>query len=67
MTQTDEIRLVTDLEPGMLDRLAEDGSSRHRHGDLACAIAEGPARGKQPPVHPPAADGAGRCLPPGSR
>jgi hypothetical protein len=43
MNQTDEIRLVTDLEPGMLDRLAEDGSSRHRHGDLACAIAEGPA------------------------
>ena len=52
MNQTQGIRLATDLEPGMLDRLAEDGSARHRDGDLACGIAEGPARGKQPPRSP---------------
>jgi hypothetical protein len=47
MNETDEMRLVTDLEPVMLNRLAEDGYARHRDGDLTRAMAEAPARGKR--------------------
>ena len=61
MNQTDEMRLVTDLEPAMLNRLAEDGYARHRDGDLARAVAEGPARGKQS-RHSPAGGRRRRAL-----
>ena len=36
------LKLVTDLKPAMLDRLAEEGYSRRRHDDLARAVAVGP-------------------------
>jgi hypothetical protein len=48
MNQIDEMRLVADLEPAMLNRLAEDGYARHRDGDLARARADGPHRARQP-------------------
>ncbi len=48
MNQTDEMRLVTDLEPAMLNRLAEDGYALHRDRDLARALAAGPRQARQP-------------------
>jgi hypothetical protein len=41
-TMDDPLKLVTDLAPAMLDKLADDGWARHRHGDLARAAAECP-------------------------
>ena len=38
----DPMKLVADLKPPMLDRLAEEGYLRRRHDDLARAVAEGP-------------------------
>lgn len=47
MNRTDDpLELVNGLRPVMLDRLADDGYARHRHGDLARAAAEGH---RQPP------------------
>ena len=44
MTRIDDpMKLVADLKPAMLDRLAEEGYSRRRHDDLARAVAEAPA------------------------
>jgi hypothetical protein len=44
MTRIDDpMKLVADLKPAMLDRLAEDGYTRRRHDDLARAFAEAPA------------------------
>jgi hypothetical protein len=43
-TMDDPLKLVTDLAPAMLDKLADDGWARHRHGDLARAAAECPGR-----------------------
>ena len=64
MKQIDEMRLVTDMEPAMLHRLAEDGYARHRDGDLARALAEGPGRAGSRAVHrSPAAGGAERWWP----
>jgi hypothetical protein len=48
MNQADEMRLVADLEPALLNRLAEDGYARHRDGDLARALAAGPGRVRPP-------------------
>jgi hypothetical protein len=59
MTQIDEIRLVTDLEPALLDRLARDGYARRRDGDLARALAAGPGRAR-PPRRSPVAVGSRR-------
>ena len=44
MTRIDDpMKLVADLKPVMLDRLAEEGYSRRRDDDLARAVAEVPA------------------------
>ena len=48
MNQIDEMRLVTDLEPAMLNRLAEDGYALHRDRDLARGLAAGPRRARRP-------------------
>lgn len=42
ITNDDTQRLVTDLKPAMLDRLAEEGYSRRRHDDLARILAISP-------------------------
>jgi hypothetical protein len=39
ITNDDTRKLVTDLKPAMLDRLAEEGYSRQRHDDLARILA----------------------------
>jgi hypothetical protein len=44
MNHADEMKLVADLEPAMINRLAEDGYARRRNGDVARALAEGPGR-----------------------
>ncbi len=44
MTRIDDpMKLVADLKPAMLDRLAEEGYARRRQADLARAVAESPA------------------------
>jgi hypothetical protein len=58
------MRLVTDLEPAMLNRLAEDGYALHRDSDLAHALAAGPRRtGQARRSSIAGADGGGRSLP----
>jgi hypothetical protein len=44
MNQIDEMRIVTDLKPAMLNRLADDGYAAHRDSDLARALAADPRR-----------------------
>ena len=50
MNQIDDMRLIADLEPALLNRLAEDGYARRRDGDLARALATGP--GSVRPLRP---------------
>jgi hypothetical protein len=46
MTRIDDpMKLVADLKPALLDRLAEEGYSRRRQDDLARAVAEAQASG----------------------
>jgi hypothetical protein len=42
MNRIDPLKLVSDLKPAMLDRLAEEGYARRRYDDLARAVAAGP-------------------------
>lgn len=43
---TDPLKVVTDLEPTMLNRLAQEGYERNRHDDLALMAAEGRQSGR---------------------
>jgi hypothetical protein len=42
---TDPLKIVADLEPAVLSRLAQDGYERHRHDDLAMVAVEGDRSG----------------------
>jgi hypothetical protein len=49
MNRTDDpLKVVADLRPAGLDRLADDGYARHRHGDLSHVLASDDAAALQP-------------------